>query len=221
MSKLPLSIFVLALLAPTSSAQNPTLSMAARIGSTVRRSDQGTSAHLLNISYKLGSAFNLSHKESLPDLQASKPMPHTEDTRAECPRRGKSFSPNNAKDVKADDFDDTTPIVDDLIYADRTAHVQVQRRVRIAFSSTSTVSASDVRRALAKKCPNVSITFHALQSDYALEALAGTINPVFPFAGEVRRYRFTLINRAGNPMYSTSPFKFSNAINNVCMAVNK
>jgi len=35
--------------------------------------------------------------------------------------------------------------------------------------------------------------------------------------GEVSRYRFTLFNRAGNAIYSTSPHKFSNAINNVCM----
>jgi hypothetical protein len=36
---------------------------------------------------------------------------------------------------------------------------------------------------------------------------------------EVPRYRFTLFNRAGNAIYSTSPHKFSNAINNVCMAL--
>ena len=91
--------------------------------------------------------------------------------------------------------------------------------VRIAFSSTSTVAASDIRKSFAKKCPNVKLTFDASRSDYALEAMAGTINPVF--ATEVTRYRFTLFNRAGNAFYSTSPHKFSNAINNVCMAIDR
>jgi hypothetical protein len=89
--------------------------------------------------------------------------------------------------------------------------------VRIAFSSTSTVAATDIRKAFAKKCPNVRLAFDPSRSDYALEAMAGTINPVFP--SEVTRYRFTLFNRAGNVIYSTSPHKFSNAINNVCVAV--
>jgi hypothetical protein len=47
--------------------------------------------------------------------------------------------------------------------------------------------------------------------------MAGTINPVT--AMEVPRYRFTLFDRAGNAIYSTSPHRFSNAINNVCMAL--
>jgi hypothetical protein len=91
--------------------------------------------------------------------------------------------------------------------------------VRIAFSSTSTVAASDVRKAFAKKCPNLRLTFDPLRSDYALEAMAGTINLMT--ANETNRYRFTLFDRAGNAFYSTSPHKFSNAINNVCMAVDK
>jgi hypothetical protein len=91
--------------------------------------------------------------------------------------------------------------------------------VRIAFSSTSTVAASDIRKAFAKKCPNVRLTFDPSRSDYALEAMAGTSNPVFPT--EVTRYRFTLFNRAGNAFYSTSPHKFSNAIYNVCMAIDR
>jgi hypothetical protein len=93
-----------------------------------------------------------------------------------------------------------------------------KRPVRIAFSSTSTVAASDIRKAFANTCPNLRLTSDPLRSDYALEAMAGTINPVFPT--EVTRYRFTLFNRAGNSFYSTSPHKFSNAINNVCMAID-
>jgi hypothetical protein len=94
-----------------------------------------------------------------------------------------------------------------------------KRPVRIAFSSTSTVAASDVRKAFAKKCPNVKLTSDPSRSDYALEAMAGTINPVF--AVDTNRYRFTLFNRSGNAFYSTSPHKFSNAINNVCMTIDR
>jgi hypothetical protein len=35
------------------------------------------------------------------------------------------------------------------------------------------------------------------------------------------RYRFTLFSRSGDIIYSTSPDKFSDAIVNVCMAINK
>jgi hypothetical protein len=55
------------------------------------------------------------------------------------------------------------------------------------------------------------------RADYALEAIERTTNPVI--ATEGLRYRFTLFNRAGNAIYSTSPHKFSNAINNVCMVL--
>jgi len=90
---------------------------------------------------------------------------------------------------------------------------------RIALSSTSTVAASDLRKGFHKKCPNVSITLDALRADYALEAMAGTIDPIT--GTKVMRYRFTLFNRAGNAIYSTSPHNFSNAINNVCMAIER
>jgi hypothetical protein len=89
----------------------------------------------------------------------------------------------------------------------------------IALSSTSTVAATDIKKGFQKKCPNVSITFDALKADYALEAVADTIDPVS--GNPAMRYRFTLLNRTGDVMYSTSPHKFSNAINNVCMAINK
>ena len=93
-----------------------------------------------------------------------------------------------------------------------------KRPVRIAFSSTSTVAASDIRKAFAKTCPNLRLTSDPLRSEYALEAMAGTINPVT--AMEVPRYRFTLFNRAGNAFYSTSPHNFSKAIHNVCKAID-
>jgi hypothetical protein len=92
-----------------------------------------------------------------------------------------------------------------------------KRPIRVALSSTSTVASSDLRRAFQKKCSNVILNQDPSRADYALEAIEKTINPVT--AMEVPRYRFTLFNRAGNAIYSTSPHKFSNAINNVCMAL--
>jgi hypothetical protein len=89
--------------------------------------------------------------------------------------------------------------------------------IRVALSSTSTVASSDLRRGFQKKCPDVILNRDASRADYALEAIDRTTNPVT--ATEVSRYRFTLFNRAGNAIYSTSPHKFSNAINNVCMAL--
>jgi len=93
-----------------------------------------------------------------------------------------------------------------------------KRPVRIAFSRTSTVEATDIRKALADTCPNLQLTSDPLRSDYALEAMAGTVNVVFPT--EVTRYRFTLFDRTGNAFFSTAPHKFSNAIHNVCMAID-
>src|ERR1700677_2057621 len=92
-----------------------------------------------------------------------------------------------------------------------------KRPVMVAFSSTSTVAAADVRKALAVACPGVQLTTDPLRSDYALEALAGTGNLVYPT--EVTRYRFTLFDHAGNTFFSTAPHKFSNAIHNVCLAI--
>jgi hypothetical protein len=89
--------------------------------------------------------------------------------------------------------------------------------IRVALSSTSTVDSGDLRRGFQKKCPNVILNRDPSRADYALEAIERTINPVT--AMEVPRYRFTLFNRAGNAFYSTSPHKFSNAINNVCMTL--
>jgi len=93
-----------------------------------------------------------------------------------------------------------------------------KRPVRIAFSRTSTVEATDIRKALADACPSLQLTSDPLRSDYALEAMGGTVNVVFPT--EVTRYRFTLFDHSGNAFFSTAPHKFSDAIHNVCMAID-
>jgi hypothetical protein len=88
---------------------------------------------------------------------------------------------------------------------------------RVALSSTSTIDLSELRQAFHEKCPSVVLNRDPSRADYALEAIRRTTNPAT--AGEVSRYRFTLFNRGGNTIYSTSPYKFSNAINNVCSAL--
>ena len=89
----------------------------------------------------------------------------------------------------------------------------------VALSSTSTVAASDIRKGFQKKCPNLSLTLEPVKADYALEAMAEPVNLIS--AHPTIRYRFTLFSRSGDIVYSTSPDKFSDAIVNVCMAVNK
>jgi hypothetical protein len=89
----------------------------------------------------------------------------------------------------------------------------------VALSSTSTVAASDIRKGFQKKCPNVSLTLEPVKADYALEAMAEPVNLISAYP--TIRYRFTLFSRSGDIVYSTSPDKFSDAIVNVCMAVNK
>jgi hypothetical protein len=91
---------------------------------------------------------------------------------------------------------------------------ETQNPIRVAVSSTSTIDLSELRRAFHKKCPSVILNRDPSRADYALEAIGRTTNPTN--AGEVSRYRFTLFNRGGNTIYSTSPYKFSNAVNNVC-----
>jgi hypothetical protein len=93
-----------------------------------------------------------------------------------------------------------------------------KRPVWIAFSSTSTVMASDIRNAFAKTCPNLRLSSNPLRSDYALEAMAAPINLLS--GSRTTRYRFTLFSRSGDAFFSTAPHKFSNAIHSVCMAID-
>jgi hypothetical protein len=78
---------------------------------------------------------------------------------------------------------------------------QTRTPIRVAMSSTSTVPMSDLQQGFEKKCPDVILNRDPARADYALEAIDRT-RPVD--AGEVSRYWFTLFNRAGNAIYSTS-----------------
>jgi hypothetical protein len=65
--KFPLSVFVLALFLPTIHAQSHTPNIGVVIQSTEGSSDRTTKVHLLNISDKEVTAFNLSVRQTLPD----------------------------------------------------------------------------------------------------------------------------------------------------------
>jgi hypothetical protein len=93
-----------------------------------------------------------------------------------------------------------------------------KRRVRIAFSRTSTVKLAELRTALTHACPNLELTRDPFRSDYALEAMAETINVVYP--ADVTRYRFTLFDRSGNIFFSTAPHTFAKAVHNICIALD-
>jgi hypothetical protein len=95
---------------------------------------------------------------------------------------------------------------------------QQKRLVRIAFSRTSTVKPAELRKALTDACPNLELTRDPLRSDYALEAMAETINVVYP--ADVTRYRFTLFDRSGNIFFSTAPHTFAKAVHNICIALD-
>jgi len=96
---------------------------------------------------------------------------------------------------------------------------QTRTPIRVAMSSTSTVPMSDLQQGFEKKCPNVILNRDPARADYALEAMAEPVNLISAYP--TIRYRFTLFSRSGDIVYSTSPDKFSDAIVNVCMAVNK
>jgi len=104
------------------------------IQSTEDNSDKPTiTVHLLNITDKEVTAFNLSVQQTLPDGKTLKPSAHTEDMLGAYLLHGKAFSPNSTVDVQMGKIlvqipkpVDDTMVVDVVIYADGTAQVQNQ-----------------------------------------------------------------------------------------------
>jgi hypothetical protein len=136
MKVLPLSVLVLALF-PTIHAQSHTPNVGVVIQSTEAGSDKTTTVHLLNISDKEVTAFNLSVRQTLPDGKTFTPSAHTEDMLGEYLVNGKAFSPSSTRDVRISEPYvqipkpiDTTLVVDVVIYADATAQVQNQDRFK-------------------------------------------------------------------------------------------
>jgi hypothetical protein len=87
-----------------------------------------------------------------------------------------------------------------------------QKSRLIAITDKSDIPSSDVLRGLQKYCPNVSITNDAAHSDYTLEAVKK--DRLYHHCG------FTLFDQSGKAIYSTETAQVSNAIKNVCHAIN-
>lgn len=137
MKVLPLSVFVLALFLPKVHAQSHTPNIGVVIQSTEGSSDRTTTVHLLNISDKEVTAFNLSVRQTLPDGKTFTPSAHTQDMLGEYLVHGKAFSPSSTRDVQISEPYvqipkpiETTLVVDVVIYADGTAQVQNQDRFK-------------------------------------------------------------------------------------------
>lgn len=135
--KLPLLLLVLAVFLSTMHAQN-----SSNMGLVVQSTDDNPGAsvatvHLLNISNKEVTAFNLSVQQTLPDGKTFKPSAHTEDMLGAYLLKGKAFSPNSTFDVQMGKILVQIPkpvdeklVVDVVVYADGTAQVQNQDRFK-------------------------------------------------------------------------------------------
>lgn len=135
--KLPLLLLVLAVFLSTMHAQN-----SSNMGVVVQSTDDNPGAsvatvHLLNISNKEVTAFNLSVQQTLPDGKTFKPSAHTEDMLGAYLLKGKALSPNSTFDVQMGKILVQIPkpvdeklVVDVVVYADGTAQVQNQDRFK-------------------------------------------------------------------------------------------
>lgn len=88
---------------------------------------------------------------------------------------------------------------------------------RIAITDRSDLPTADILKGLQKNRPNVAITNDVTKSDYTLEAIKKT-----KFAGgnEHDHFDLTLFDHDGNAIYSTSTRLVSNAVKDVCHAIN-
>ena len=134
--RFPLFVSVLVLFLPTINAQSQPPKMGVVVQST-EDNPAITTVHLLNISGKEVTAFNLSVQQTLPDGKTFKPSAHTEDMLGRYLVNGKAFSPNSTFDVQIGKIlvqipkpVDETLVVDVVIYADGTAQVQNQDRFK-------------------------------------------------------------------------------------------
>src|SRR5215469_15839040 len=136
--RFPLFVSVLVLFFPQSTRRSQSPKMGVVIQSTEDNSDKPTiTVHLLNITDKEVTAFNLSVQQTLPDGKTLKPSAHTEDMLGAYLLHGKAFSPNSTVDVQMGKIlvqipkpVDETMVVDVVIYADGTAQVQNQDRFK-------------------------------------------------------------------------------------------
>lgn len=122
------SILLLALFLPTMymQAQDHTPKMGVVVQSTDQKPDESTTVHLLNISDKEVTAFNLSVEQTLSDGNTRTTYAYTREMLEGYLIAAKALSPNCTLDVDipGEYLNHPTLVVDVVIYADGTAQVQ-------------------------------------------------------------------------------------------------
>ena len=76
--------------------------------------------------------------------------------------------------------------------------------IRIALTTNSTVKSADMVKGLGSNCPDVSLTVDPAKADYTLEAV------------EDNHFKFTVFNKDGDAVYSTTTHRLGSAVKDVC-----
>ena len=87
----------------------------------------------------------------------------------------------------------------------------------ITLTEKSNIPAAAILPSLKKSCPNVAITNDAASGDYTLEAVETS---ELYHGTDYGRPHLTLFDRDGKAVYSTVTRKISNAVKDVCRAIN-
>jgi hypothetical protein len=96
------------------------------------------------------------------------------------------------------------PVAVLIVLAALTATAQ-SHPLRIVLAPRSTADPVEVMKHFSQSCPNVSITTNEKNSDYMLFA-----------GGWSGNYRFMLIRKGGDVLYTTETALLSNSVKNVC-----
>ncbi|MGH9712223.1 MAG: hypothetical protein ACRD5M_02880 [Candidatus Acidiferrales bacterium] len=89
------------------------------------------------------------------------------------------------------------------------ANAEPQARTKLYLSPNSMVPRAEIMKHLVDKCPNVAFTLDPKKSDYMLEAWGWSGN-----------YKFTVFQKGGLAVYSTTTVMLSNSVKDVCKFVN-
>ena len=83
------------------------------------------------------------------------------------------------------------------------------RQLRIVLAPRSTADPFEVTKHFSQSCPNVTITRNEHESDFMLYA-----------GGWSGDYRFMVIKKGGDVLYTTETALLSNSVKNVCKFLN-
>jgi hypothetical protein len=83
------------------------------------------------------------------------------------------------------------------------------RPLKIVLAPRSTADPVEVMKHFSQSCPNVTITTNQKNSDFMLFA-----------GGWSGNYRFMLIQKGGDVLYTTETALLSNSVKNVCKFIN-